>query len=67
MENAQHHKPLAVYPVLEHVRGINDLQYDLPIFLAPFDRAPKQRMLRQNLGFSIISSATIFARDGWRC
>ena len=45
MENPQYNDALPIVPVLEHVSGVEHLQYDLPVFFAAFYRAPEQRML----------------------
>jgi hypothetical protein len=49
VKDAQHDEPLAVEPILEHVGGIQGLQNDLTILLAPFDGPSQEGMLQQDL------------------
>src|ERR1700675_5064851 len=49
VKNPQHDEAVSVISVLEHIHGVEDLQYDLPVFLAPFDGTAEQRLLGQKL------------------
>jgi hypothetical protein len=51
VEDTQHHEPIAVVPILEHVRGVEHFQNELSIFLTTRERPAKLRMSGKNLRF----------------
>ena len=49
MEDAQHHDPVAVIAILEHLGSTEHLHHDLPVLLARRDGATELRMAGEQL------------------
>src|ERR1043166_3356770 len=49
VKHPQLDEALSVIAILKHISRVEDAQHDLAIFIAPSDRTPEVRMMRQDL------------------